>query len=100
MQHKFQVGDWVMVKPNANTIKCKDGLDFDPDKKMLQYLGGTFQVSYAGGDEYPRYHLEGCKDDEDGYSWWWDETWLDYSDEEEIEINDESIDELFGDLIV
>ena len=69
MSYKFQVGDFVQIKPNAN--RFGDNIYFAD--QMYKYRGMYATILREGEDYFNTYYI-----DIDGEAWIWDGSWLDF----------------------
>ena len=90
---KFQIGDRVIIKHNAEDISDPKDLYFNP--KMRDYLEREAEIIFVfnnGKDFVAHYNI-----DLDGGEWTWSERWLDeavhYPD---FEVNESEFDSIFS----
>lgn len=76
---KYQVGDWVRVRDDADSIGVV-GCTLNPS--MHQYVGKHFRIKNtilvkdSAGGPYTLYTLENCTNRSGAFDWRWAEVWL------------------------
>jgi hypothetical protein len=88
---KYNIGDIVRIKKNAHRIVTNTFFN----NEMRKFEGKTYVIKRAYASYTPvNYELKDVTDKNTGYSWLWNEYWLEVV-EPEIVISDNEFENMF-----